>query len=176
MKKLRNSILISLSFVIYTGVQTFVSKVLAQPPGQQRAALPPIPIKGDTTHDLTRHFKLATKTKIAPYTNGFIQRWLVLEPIKKDIARNNIFTDNYLRSEFKSNNFSGVMVEPFASLNFQETCFATKWEIPNSFFFKVTFGFKLLSLELFRNKIEFGNMDIVRIIYFFNFNYFKIFK
>ena len=30
----------------------------------------------------------------------------MLEPVKKDIARNNIFTDNYLRTTFSTDNFS----------------------------------------------------------------------
>jgi hypothetical protein len=106
MKKIQYSLLSTFSFIFLISAQTFIFKATAQPPGQQRTPLPLIPIKGDITHALTRHFKLATHIKIAPFANGFIQRWLVLEPIKKDIARNNIFTDNYLRSEFKHNNFS----------------------------------------------------------------------
>jgi hypothetical protein len=81
--------------------------VLAQgPPQQQRPSLPPIPPKGDTTHTLSKHFAPASSIKKAPDAKGFIQRWLVLEPIRKDIARNNIFTDNYLRITFSTDNFS----------------------------------------------------------------------
>ncbi len=81
--------------------------VLAQgPPQQQRPSLPPIPPKGDTTHTLSKHFAPASSIKKAPDAKGFIQRWLVLEPIRKDIARNNIFTDNYLRTTFSTDNFS----------------------------------------------------------------------
>ncbi|MGF7214123.1 hypothetical protein GGR92_000263 [Spirosoma lacussanchae] len=72
----------------------------------QRPPLPPIPLKSDTTHTLTKHFIPATAAKKAPDARGFIQRWLVLEPVKKDIARNNIFTDNYLRTTFSADNFS----------------------------------------------------------------------
>jgi hypothetical protein len=49
---------------------------------------------------------LASAAKKAPNDKGFIQRWLVLEPVRKDIARNNIFTDNYLRTNFSTDNFS----------------------------------------------------------------------
>ncbi|MEI9944325.1 MAG: hypothetical protein WDN26_08865 [Chitinophagaceae bacterium] len=81
--------------------------VLGQGPGQgQRPSLPPIPVKGDTTHTLSRHFILASAAKKAPDTKGFIQRWVVLEPVKKDIARNSIFTDSYLRTTFSADNFS----------------------------------------------------------------------
>ena len=72
----------------------------------QDQSLPPIPIKGDTTHTLSKHFTPASTAKKAPDAKGFIQRWLVLEPVKKDIARNNIFTDNYLRTTFSTDNFS----------------------------------------------------------------------
>ncbi len=106
MKKSRYLLFYILSFIILMSVQTLISKASAQPPGQQRAPLPPIPIKGDTTHTLSRHFSNATSIKTPPFSNGFIHRWLVLEPIKKDIARNNIFTDNYLRNTFQSDNFS----------------------------------------------------------------------
>src|SRR5690242_7415727 len=91
----------------FVGLQLSAITVFAQGPGQeQRPSLPPIPIKGDTTHTLTRYFIPASAAKKTPDTKGFIQRWLVLEPVKKDITRNNIFTDNYLRTAFSTDNFS----------------------------------------------------------------------
>jgi hypothetical protein len=97
----------AMAFAILIGIQPCINKVLAQAPGgQQRSSLPPIPIKGDTTHTLTRHFVPASTGKKTPDDKGFVQRWLVLEPIKKDIARNSILTDNYLRTTFSSDNFS----------------------------------------------------------------------
>ncbi len=94
-------------FIVLSGSQIGGITAFAQGPGQgQRPSLPPIPIKGDTTHTLSKHFTPASATKKAPDANGFIQRWLVLEPVKKDIARNNIFTDNYLRTNFSTDNFS----------------------------------------------------------------------
>jgi len=96
-----------MAFVVLSGLQIGAITVLAQAPGQgQRPALPPIPIKGDTTHTLSKHFTPATNSKKAPDARGFIQRWLVLEPVKKDITRNNIFTDNYLATTFSTDNFS----------------------------------------------------------------------
>jgi hypothetical protein len=107
MNRKHKSLLPAMAFIVLFGLQAGVSTVAAQPPGQgQRPPLPPIPIKGDTTHTLTRHFIPAAAAKKAPNANGFIQRWLVLEPVKKDIARNSIFTDNYLRTTFSSDNFS----------------------------------------------------------------------
>lgn len=101
------SILPILSFIILAGLQIVGNTVFAQGPGPgQRPSLPPIPIKGDTTHTLTTHFTSASATPKAPDAKGFIQRWLVLEPVKKNIARNNIFTDNYLKTNFLADNFS----------------------------------------------------------------------
>lgn len=89
--------------VLLTGINT----AAAQPPaGPPRAILPPIPLNSDTTHSLSKKFSLSTRAEKAPDAKGFIQRWLVLEPVKKDIARNNIFTDSFLRATFSADNFS----------------------------------------------------------------------
>ena len=106
MNRKRRSLSPAMVFVVLLVLQSGVITVSAQPPGGQRPSLPPIPIKGDTTHTLSKHFTPASATKKAPNPKGFIQRWLVLEPVKKDIARNNIFTDNYLRTTFSTDNFS----------------------------------------------------------------------
>jgi hypothetical protein len=97
-----------MAFVVLLVLQLGGITVSAQAPGQQsrQNQLPPIPIKSDTTHTLSRHFTQASAAKKTPDTKGFIQRWLALEPVKKDIARNNIFTDNYLRTTFSTDNFS----------------------------------------------------------------------
>ena len=107
MNRKDTSLLPAMAFVLLLGLQSWVNTVLAQAPGQpQRPSLPPIPIKGDTTHTLSRYFTQAGSAKKTPDAKGFIQRWLVLEPVRKDIARNNIFTDNYLRTTFSTDNFS----------------------------------------------------------------------
>lgn len=103
----QKSLLPAILIVILSGLLLDANAVLGQPPGQRpRPVLPPIPIKGDTTHTLTRHFTQASKEKKAPDANGFIQRWLVLEPIRKDIARNNILNEKYLRTTLAADNFS----------------------------------------------------------------------
>jgi len=109
MNRKKTSLLPALAFVILSGSAFTVS---AQPPGQppgggpQRQSLPPIPPKGDTTHTLTRYFVPASNAKKTPDAKGFIQRWLVLEPVRKDIARNSILTDSYLKTTFSADNFS----------------------------------------------------------------------
>lgn len=107
MNKKCTSLLPGTAFVVFLALHSCVNTVSAQNPSQQqRPALPPIPINSDTTHTLTRHFTPASGVIKRPNEKGFIQRWLVLEPVKKDIARNNILTDNYLRTTFSTDNFS----------------------------------------------------------------------
>ena len=106
MNRKRRPLLPAMAFVVSLVLQSGVITISAQPPGGQRPSLPPIPIKGDTTHTLSRYFTPASAAKKIPDARGFIQRWLVLEPVKKDIARNNIFKDNYLKTTFSTDNFS----------------------------------------------------------------------
>jgi len=94
-------------------MQTVAISAVAQVPGGPGAgaprrgpSLPPIPLAGDTTHTLTRSFIAATAAKKAPDADGFIQRWLVLEPVKKSERTNSQLTESYLRSTFAANNFS----------------------------------------------------------------------
>ncbi|HLO42727.1 MAG TPA: hypothetical protein VK175_00265 [Leadbetterella sp.] len=92
-------------FALLSWLKISGSSVLAQGPGP-RPSLPPIPVKGDTTHTLTKHFTQSSSAPKKPDAKGFIQRWLVLEPVKKNIARNNIITDNFLKTTFSADNFS----------------------------------------------------------------------
>lgn len=106
----KNKLLLpAMAFVILSGLLVDVNTALGQAPGpgqRPRVVLPPIPIKGDTTHTLTKHFIQASKSKLEPDAKGFIQRWLVLEPVRKEIGRNNILTEKYLRETFSADNFS----------------------------------------------------------------------
>lgn len=96
-----------MTLAILSALLLDVDRASCQPPGDRpRPALPPIPVKGDTTHTITKHFTLASNVGKAPDANGFIQRWMVLEPVRKEIARNNILTENYLRTTLSSSNFS----------------------------------------------------------------------
>ncbi|CAN5250902.1 hypothetical protein BH09BAC6_BH09BAC6_24130 [soil metagenome] len=107
MNRKHTSLLPATAFAVLLVLQVGAISALGQAPGPgQRPLLPPILIKGDTSHTLTKHFTVATNVKKAPDAKGFIQRWLVLEPVRKVISRNNIFTDNYLRTTFSTDNFS----------------------------------------------------------------------
>jgi len=59
------------------------------------------PALADTTgRSIAGYFTPVTKNKKTPDANGFIQRWLLLEPISKPIRSNTDFTDSYLRKAF----------------------------------------------------------------------------
>lgn len=96
--------LLALALGVLSGLLVDVNTASAQ--GPPRPNLPPIAIKGDTTHTLSKHFIEGSKEQKTPDAKGFIQRWLVLEPVRKDIARNNILTESYLRETFSKDNFS----------------------------------------------------------------------
>jgi len=59
----------------------------------------------DTTRSIAPYFTPATTKKKSPDSEGFIQRWLLLEPIKKPNPRNNVFTDSYIRTAFTTEYF-----------------------------------------------------------------------
>lgn len=106
MKKKQGSLFSKIFFVLL-GLQINVITAVGQSPGQeQRTSHARTTMQIDTARTLSSYFTPATRLKKAPDAKGFIQRWLVLEPVKKDITRNNIFTDNYLRTTFSKDNFS----------------------------------------------------------------------
>lgn len=54
-----------------------------------------------------KYFSPATATAAQPDENGFIRRWLLLEPIDKPNSGNTVFTDTYLREHFGMEYFKG---------------------------------------------------------------------
>ncbi|WP_198513471.1 hypothetical protein [Confluentibacter lentus] len=56
--------------------------------------------KIDATRSIAPYFTPATTKKMTPDSDGFIQRWLLLEPINKPNRSNTVFTDSYLRKAF----------------------------------------------------------------------------
>lgn len=56
--------------------------------------------KTDTLRSIAPYFIPATTLKKTPDAEGFIQRWLLLEPINKPNRSNTVFTDSYLRNAF----------------------------------------------------------------------------
>lgn len=61
--------------------------------------------------DASQYFRTSTPTPLAPDADGFIRRWLLLEPIDKPNRSNTVFTDSYLRQEFSREYFPGQLTE-----------------------------------------------------------------
>lgn len=51
-------------------------------------------------HAVEPYFTPATNAVKTPNAKGFIQRWMLLEPINKPNRSNTVFTDSYLRAAF----------------------------------------------------------------------------
>jgi hypothetical protein len=66
----------------------------------------------DTTRSIAPYFTKITSPTKAPDADGFLQRWLLLEPIDKPNRSNIVFTDSYLRNVFDTlyfpSQFTGV--------------------------------------------------------------------
>jgi hypothetical protein len=54
-----------------------------------------------------KYFSAVTTPTAQPDENGFIRRWLLLEPIDKPNSGNTVFTDTYLREHFYREYFKG---------------------------------------------------------------------
>lgn len=59
----------------------------------------------DTTRSLAPYFISATSGLKTPDAEGFLQRWMLLEPINKPNRSNTVFVDSYLRKEFNNEYF-----------------------------------------------------------------------
>ena len=57
----------------------------------------------------TTYMKPATSTSTQPDSEGFIRRWMLLEPIRQDIRSNVIFTNTWLRDAFSKEYFNGQL-------------------------------------------------------------------
>jgi hypothetical protein len=59
----------------------------------------------DHPRTLAPYFTSAVSSPKAPDKDGFLQRWLLLEPIKKPNRSNTAFTDSYVRNAFHTEYF-----------------------------------------------------------------------
>ena len=62
---------------------------------------------GDAPRGIAPYFAPATSFPKAPDADGFLQRWLLLEPINKPNRGNTVFTDSYIRSAMTTEYFPG---------------------------------------------------------------------
>ncbi len=67
---------------------------------QDRAAKPAAP--DNAPRSIAPYFSPATTTPKGPDPDGFLQRWLLLEPISKPNRTNTVFTDSYVRNAFNT--------------------------------------------------------------------------
>jgi hypothetical protein len=72
---------------------------LGNPPRRTRDYTPEHP------RSLAPYFTLANASPKAPDRDGFVQRWLLLEPISKPNRGNTVFTDSYIRKAFTNEYF-----------------------------------------------------------------------
>lgn len=72
----------------------------AQPGGPPSAAAP-----DKTPHSIAPYFTKATSVPKAPDVDGFLQRWLLLEPINKPNRSNTVLSDSYVRNAFNTEYF-----------------------------------------------------------------------
>jgi endo-1,4-beta-D-glucanase Y len=59
--------------------------------------------------EMNSYFEHADSRNLAPDNDGFIRRWLLLEPINKPNRGNTVFTDSYLRDAFGKEYFKNQM-------------------------------------------------------------------
>lgn len=62
-------------------------------------------VVSDTIRSITPYFTAGTTKKKTPDSEGFIQRWSLLEPINKPNKGNTVFVDSYLRTAFATEYF-----------------------------------------------------------------------
>ena len=66
----------------------------------------------DAARSIAPYFRPATSSPKAPDKDGFLQRWLLLEPINKPNRTNTVFTDSYVRNatdtEYFPNQFTVI--------------------------------------------------------------------
>lgn len=62
-------------------------------------------IVSDTIRSIAPYFTVGTTKKKTPDSEGFIQRWSLLEPINKPNRGNTVFVDSYLRTAFATEYF-----------------------------------------------------------------------
>jgi hypothetical protein len=90
--------------------------VLAVLAFQGCSTVPGSAARGSATNNAPRsiapYFTPSTSSPKAPDTDGFLQRWLLLDPIRKPIRSNAVFTGSYVRNaitnEYFSNQFTVV--------------------------------------------------------------------
>ncbi|MDE6191474.1 MAG: acetylxylan esterase [Muribaculum sp.] len=91
---------------------------------------------------MPNYFEQPSGEAVAPDSEGFIRRWLLLEPIEKPNRSNTVFTDSYLREAFNTEYFKGqTTVVPSAGKVVKVDGKKLRWHALDS---------KLFNIKLFR--------------------------
>ncbi len=72
-------------------------------------AAPPAATPSATPRGLAPYFTPTTAAPKVPDKDGFLQRWLLLEPINKPNRTNTVFTDSYVRNAMTTESFPGQL-------------------------------------------------------------------
>jgi hypothetical protein len=91
----RTTLLLTVSFVILVGLGSQLQGCSATSKAKTGSAA-----KSDTARSIAGYFIPATTKTKTPNAEGFIQRWVLLEPISKPNRTNTVFTDSYIRKAF----------------------------------------------------------------------------
>ena len=97
MKIKSKKLLLALGFVILTGIGLQAQ----ERPGRQMDYLSNL----GRERSIDDYFSEASSKKMTPNEQGFIQRWLLLDPINKPNRSNTVFTDSYIREAFTTEYF-----------------------------------------------------------------------
>ena len=89
----RKTLLLAVGFVILVGLALQGCSATSKSKMNNTA-------KSDTTRSIAAYFTPATTSKKTPDPEGFIQRWVLLEPINKPNRTNTVFIDSYIRKAF----------------------------------------------------------------------------
>jgi hypothetical protein len=76
-------------------------QVFSAEPGSATSASAP----DDAPRSIAPYFTPVTSSPKKPDSDGFLQRWLLLEPINKPNRTNTVFTDTYVRNAFNTEYF-----------------------------------------------------------------------
>lgn len=93
MKNKRKTWSLAIAFLMFTGLGFNSNSAFAQRQADYESKL-------DVERTIEPYFTQATDKIMTPDSDGFIRRWLLLEPINKPNPTNTVFTDSYLRNAF----------------------------------------------------------------------------
>lgn len=109
--------------------------------------------KKGSAKDLQPYFSTVSSQQGKPDANGFIRRWLILEPIEKPNRSNTVFTDSYLRDVFSKEYFPGQFTKfPKAGEKVKVGKQKLEWHALDSELFNV----KLFRFATKLDKIHYG--------------------